>query len=102
VREFAEERAASKEAAASLKNTNKLLEGSSVAHFRCCTADLLVTAKLAELQSEHSAHPGATKKKLIPRPKGSGWILKTEMRLENDPGQYNQIIVRVPSSHFIN
>ena len=101
MREFTEECAASKEAAVSLENVNKLLEGSFVMHAACRTTDQLVTAKLTELESGHatqSVRSGATKQERIPRPKGLKWALKKEMHLENDPEQYDQIIVRVPHS----
>ena len=70
----------------------------SFMHATCHTTNLLVVVKLTELQSgpaTQPAHSGATKKKCIPRPKGSKWALKKEMRLENDPEQYEQIIVHV-------
>ena len=101
MREFTEERTASKEAAVSLENANKILEGSFIMHAACHTTDQLVAAKLTELQSGHatqSVRPGGTTQKRIPRPKGSKWALKKEMHLENDLEQYDQIIVCISHS----
>ena len=56
-----------------------------------------MTAKLAELESQRAgqaARPVKRKKKPIPRPKGKGWKLIDGMRLSNDQGKYDRIIVR--------
>lgn len=91
VRQLIEERTASNEAAASLENTNKLLEGSFVMYYDLPYNWLLAPAKLANVQSGHvvqPAHPQAQKKTHICCPKGSSLCLINEMGLAHDKDKY--------------
>ena len=91
IKQLTEEHAASKEAATSFENTNKLLKGSSCFIVASHIADRFTPAKITELQSgqvARPARPDTQKKNHIHRPKGSKWCLMDEMGLAHDEDKY--------------